>query len=353
VVVSLALAAPSPVAGWIWTPSRLLWELVPTIRVPSRWVALAMTALIPLGALGLQAVRSAVESRTRPGVRPFASVGVVVLAMAVTAAELFVPVGNKVTPTEPVPAVYDAVERTPDGVLAEYPMKRSDIYDFWQREHGRPIVDGAPWGTFANDVERTLVDPDAPGTAERLALLGVTAIVTRPDSMDFFSTDPPDVPRTSWGPGYELVGNVEGTTVWRVTAPAAPALATLPSESFLEGVVDEDGFVGHPLTGQTGTLELWSPRAQVIRLTMDAAPQGATNTLQVRGAEGEVVFPLAGTTRVSTVVRVPRGRSSLDLRIEPPQAAGEFPLHLSAPWTLRTPEEPALVATPLDAPTSE
>jgi hypothetical protein len=243
--------------------------------------------------------------------------------------------------------------RTPEGILAEYPIKRSDVYDFWQRDHGRPIVDGAPWGTFANDVERTLVDPDAPGTAERLALLGVTSIVTRPDSMDFFSTDPPDVPRTDWGPGYELVANVDGTTVWRVTATPAPALATLPSESFLEGVVDEDGFVGNPLTGQTGTLELWSPSAQVVRLNVDAVPQGATRTLQMRGAEGDVTFDLEGRTRVSTVVRVPRGRSFLDLRIEPAQQAGEFPLHLSAPWTERTTDAPALVARPLDAPTSE
>jgi hypothetical protein len=351
VVVSLLFALPSPWGPFgSWTPSHILWEVVPTFRVPSRWIAMTMTALVPIAALGLDGLRTAVERRTT---RRVVGAAVVAVAMLVSLGELTTEVWRKVTPTGPVPGVYEAVERTPDGLLAEYPLKRSDVYSFWQREHGRRLVEGAPWGTFANDVERTLVDPDAPGTAERLALLGVTSIVTRPDSMDFFASDPPDVPRTDWGPGYELVENVDGTTVWRVTAPPAPAIATLPSESFVDGVVDQDGFVGNPLTGQTGTLELWSPNAQVVRLLVDAVPQGQTRTLQLRGAAGDVTFPLAGRTRISTVVRVPRGRSSLDLRIEPAQQAGEFPLHLSAPWTERTTERPALVARPLDAPTSE
>jgi O-antigen/teichoic acid export membrane protein len=353
VAVALLLALPSPFAGLTWTPSRVLWEVVPTLRVPSRWVAVAMTALVPLAAIGLERTRNTLERRVPQTRRRTASAALVVAAMAVTTAELFVPVQNKVTRTVPVPAFYDAVEQAPDGLLAEYPLRRSDVDTFWQRVHGRPLVGGAPWGTFANDVERTLVDPDAPGTAERLALLGVTAIVTPADAMDFASTDPPDVPRESWGPGYELAGRAEDTSVWRVTAQPAPALATLPSESFVEGVVDEDGFVGHPLTGQTGVLELWSPRAGVVRLVVDAVPQGATRTLEVRGRTGRVVFPLAGRTRVATTVRVPRGRSRLDLRIEPAQQAGEFPLHLSAPWTEAATGPPALVARPLRAPTSE
>ena len=352
VLVSLVLALPSPFAGFTWMPSRLLWEVVPTLRVPSRWIALAMTALIPLAALRLQLARTAAERRAGTR-RRVAGVAVVAVAAAVTTAELLVTVGDQVVPTGPEPGYYAAVGRTPEGLLAEYPLKRSDVYDFWQREHGRRLVDGAESGSFANEVERTLVDPRAPGTAAALALLGVTSIVTHPDALDFASTDPPDTPRTDWGPGYRIVEDVDGTSVWQVTARPAPAVAALPSESFLDGVVAEDGSVAYPLTGQTGTLELWSPAAQVVRLTANARPLGATSTLELRGAEGRAVFPLDGTTRVSTVVRLPKGRSRLDLRIEPAQEAGELPLQLSALWAERTNDAPVLVAAPVDAPTSE
>ncbi|MGH3136168.1 MAG: hypothetical protein ACRDPV_06720, partial [Gaiellaceae bacterium] len=57
-VAALLLAAPSPVSVFgqeLWMPSRFLWEIVPAVRGPSRWMALAMTALVPLAALGLQA----------------------------------------------------------------------------------------------------------------------------------------------------------------------------------------------------------------------------------------------------------------------------------------------------------
>ena len=37
------------------------------------------------------------------------------------------------------------VERkTPNGILAEYPLGYSDIYRLWQRVHGPPLVNGAP-----------------------------------------------------------------------------------------------------------------------------------------------------------------------------------------------------------------
>ena len=55
---ALLLSTPSPVSVFghdVWMPSRILWEAVPAVRVPSRWVALVMTALVPLAALGIQA----------------------------------------------------------------------------------------------------------------------------------------------------------------------------------------------------------------------------------------------------------------------------------------------------------
>src|SRR5262249_39394254 len=49
-VVGFLFALPSPWHG-LTMPSRLMWELVPAFRVPSRWEPLLMTVLIALAAL--------------------------------------------------------------------------------------------------------------------------------------------------------------------------------------------------------------------------------------------------------------------------------------------------------------
>jgi hypothetical protein len=183
------------------------------------------------------------------------------------------------------------------------------------------------------------------GTPATLSLLGVTAIVTHPNALDLETTDGPDRPAASWGAGYALVDRLaDGTSVWRVTAAPAPALPSLPSESFYFPVVHEDGSLAYPLTGQTGRLELRSSRPQVVRLAFDAWPLPPTTELRIAGAEGRVAVPLAGKTPVSVVVRLPAGRSRLDLRVEPTPESGKFPLELSAIRTEPATEAPALVA---------
>ena len=79
--------APSPISVLgreIWMPSRLLWEIVPAVRVPSRWTALVMTALIPLAALGLQSVWTKLRSSAGGRV----AYAVVLAIMAVSVLEL-------------------------------------------------------------------------------------------------------------------------------------------------------------------------------------------------------------------------------------------------------------------------
>lgn len=350
---SLLLAAPSPIGvfghDWQWTPARLLFEVLPAFRVPSRWVAMLMTALAPLAALALQWVADEARRRsTSAALRRWAPVGVVGAAIVVSFAELAIPPIEQLSRTNTLPAQYAAVERAPQGILAEYPLRRSDVIQFWQREHGRPLLNGAAASTYADDVSSALVDPDAPGTPERLALLGVTAVVTRANALDFVLDEPRDVPNASWGSGYALLGRYDdGSSVWRVTARPAPVLTSLPSDSFTFGNVHPDGFVGHPLTGQTGHLELASPTDQVVRLSFEAVPIEGTRTLRVAGETGDTVTDLDGRTRVSMLVQVPRGRSRLDLRIDPVQAPGVYPLEISAPWAERASGSPTLTAVPI------
>ena len=61
VLVALLFSLPSPLPGTdVQTPARLLFELVPQFRVPTRFVVLVMTGLVCLGALGLEALRRSV-----------------------------------------------------------------------------------------------------------------------------------------------------------------------------------------------------------------------------------------------------------------------------------------------------
>jgi hypothetical protein len=310
--------------------------VLPAFRVPSRWVAMIMTVVLPLAALGLQGTYEAVRSRTSASrFRTIAPLAIVAVAMAVSFAELTIPPARNLAHAAPTPPEYNAIARVPEGVLAEYPLRSSDLYGFWQREHERPLLDGAPDGTYANEVMRSVADPSSPGTAAKLALLGVTAIITRKDALEFGDTgQSQDDARRTWGTGYALLGRYGGgTSAWRVTAPRAPALPTLPSASFLPPGLDDDGLMTHELTGQTGRIELLSATPQVVRLTFDAFPRGNTNQVAISGGTGTTSFRVDGKTRISTLVKLPKGRSRLDLRIEPAQEPGEFPLAVTSPWT--------------------
>ena len=142
-----------------WPPTRVLWELIPAFRVPSRWIVMIMTALVPLAALGLQAAATALGRRTGPSRAGVAQVALVGAAMAISFLELATDPADSLARTSPVPPEYAAVSRTAPGVLAEYPMRTSDIYNLWQREHERPLLNGAPEGSAADDLRRTVLDP--------------------------------------------------------------------------------------------------------------------------------------------------------------------------------------------------
>ncbi len=333
VVVALLLAAPSPIRLFghaFTTPSRLVWDLVPAIRVPARWIVLAMTALVPIAALGLQWLSRWLGRRSTWG---GAASAVVVVAMVVSFLEL------GVNPARPrfrttVPPEYTALESTPPGIVAEYPLGQDPDQLFWQRAYARPFLGGVPAGTpgQADDARRALVDPAVPGTAEQLALLGVTAIVTHPDALDFAQVAPA-VRGAHWGSGYSLVARTpDGTSVWRVVAPPAPALVTLTG-GFSGPTGPTDGVVGYPLVSPAGvgTIEFTAQRSGIVRLSFFATPPGRRQTLRLADETNELSFPLDGKTPVSALVEIPRGRSLLLAKTDPAATSESDAIVLSAP----------------------
>lgn len=350
-VAAFAFALPSPVvvAGQrVSTPSRLLWEVVPAIRVPSRWTALAMTALVPIAALGLQALyerlqRGSPSSRVRP-----AAAALVGLAMVVSFLELGVSPTKPHYRTTPLPAEYAALERTPSGIVAEYPLGVSNDHIVWQALYKRPVVNNADFGTPADDAERAVLDPSAPGVAQTLAFLGVTAIVTHPDALDYIAGEP-KVPNASWGPGYELVSRTsDGSSVWKVVAPPAPALVTLTG-GFGQPKAPRVGTVEYPFDAPSGVgqLQFTAQRAQLVRLTLDATPAGREQTLRLADDTSEIPFDLKGPSNVSVLVQIPRGTSSLLLKTDPAATSDDDAIEIADPRAERAAGTAQLHAVPI------
>jgi O-antigen/teichoic acid export membrane protein len=359
VVTSLLFAGASPVVAFgahIRAPSGYLFEVVPAMRVPSRWVLLLMTALLPLAALALHSAAAHVgRSGRRLGGQSVATVVLVGGAMLVSMFELGISPAVLWYRTEPVPHRYEAVAQAPAGILAEYALvdaaedpERANRYAFWQQSHGRPLLNGAPRGTRADDVRRVLLDPGARGTAEQLAFLGVTVITAdaRTTGLAAASSEDP-APEARLASGYALVARfADRSSVWRVVARPAPALVTLP-DGFGKPrrTLRLDGLVGHPLVQPVaaGSIEFTARTPSVVRLSFDAIPPTGTRTvLRVDDSEREKAFTLAGRTAISILVRIPRGRSVLRVRSDPPSQTGVGPVLLTAPSAAVAQGRPAL-----------
>ncbi|CAN5273468.1 hypothetical protein BH18ACT12_BH18ACT12_08410 [soil metagenome] len=316
-VVGFLFALPSPVAG-ISMPSKLLWNVLPAFRVPTRWDPLLMTVLLPLAALGLQAVKR------------LAGLAVVGVAIVLSVLELSTHrVGH--FRTVPVPATYTALERgTPEGIVAEYPLGYSDLYRLWQRVHGRPLVNGAPEQSLADQARLMVLDPAEPGTAQSLSLLGVTTIAFHPRG----SADTPVPPREPTPTaGYQLVGRYpDGSSVWKVVAPAAPAFVMLSGGFALPRRL-EDGAIGYPLiaSGGVALLEVRAKEPGIIRLVFDATSPSGSRELRIQDDQGEHPLSISGSMHFDLNVEVPRGVSQLVLKIDPAPTSEADAVVLSQP----------------------
>jgi hypothetical protein len=327
IVVAGVFSLPSPLPRTdVPSPSRLIWEVAPQFRVPSRFVVVIMTALVCLAALGLGELwRTIVRIAPGRAIPRLIAVGMCAAAVAISFIELPIKSVPATTDVSQLPPYYSAVNSSPRGILAEYPLATADQavnsdYLFWQRRHGRRLLNGANPGTFANAVGQTVVNPASSETAESLAALGVTAVVLRP-SVYAFTGGAPAPQRL--GAGYGLVGRFsDGTSVWRVTAPAAPAVAV-----FREGFSHSETPPRHPtsrwLVEPTGRVELFARRSGTYRARVVLTSYGRPRLVAVKGRNRSRFFGVpAGARAVQFALRMRAGRSFVTLSTRPgPQPA--------------------------------
>lgn len=321
VAAGLAFSLPTPFFRTdVPTPVELIWEVAPQFRVPARFVALVISALIPLAALGLSRFTLAVMGRQRSAVVAAVAAGAVcVVAGVLSFLELSI---SSVTLTNlhKAPPEYAAVRAAPRGLLAEYPLVSADQgmnsdYLFWQRVHGRRLVNGAPQGTFADAIRQTLVDPRTPGTADALAALGASVVVVRPSVYAF--TGGPTAKTAVVPDGYRgLARTSSGAAVWRVTAPPAPAIAAF-SSGFYPPETTTPGSTMRWM-GSTGEVELYTRTPGLYRTTFTLASYAQPRRVRIEGRRGARVLKApTRTLPASVLLSLPRGRSLVRLTAVP------------------------------------
>jgi hypothetical protein len=350
-VTAFLLALPGRVSVLgqsVRTPSWLLWQVVPAFRVPARWSVVMVTALVPLAALALQ---EAATAAARYGARwkaPALASAVVVTAMVVSFLELgFDPTTSRAS-TNDEPPEYAALSRTPPGIVAIYPLVPQLAYFFWQSVHHRRLLNTDAFGAPADDAQHALVNPSTPGTAEQLALLGVTAIVTHGDALRWSSAAYPPNPR-DWGPGYRLVArSPTGSSTWQVVARPAPAFVAAVS-GFGPPEALENGTPAFPLISSSGVayFTIRAKRDVVARLSFDAdPPRGERRVLRLADNSHERQLALNGRTHVSIVLDIPRGLSLVLVKTDPAPESREDAIVISRLQVERS-TQPAQLATVL------
>lgn len=343
-VLAFLLSLPSPleIGPWAvtWTPSRVVYEVLPFLRTYSRVVVVMMTALVLAGALGLAAIRR----RLGPG-RPVLGAAAVILAIGLSGLELGTTNRSEIRDVSTVPPQYVYLQGIDQAdVVGDYPWDGDtsmNVYRaaFWQRVHGHPITSGLLFGRALVDLRTPTRDLRDPEAARVLAFAGVKWVV---------------LDRNRYDPGQQRaappVGPVAGLTrvaaypdgaeVYRVSArPAAGFAAPATGDkgwsgltpSGLDGTAAEFGST-HQLSA-SGGLDVVVGRPGRYRLTVGAVSLGEPVRLSLWSGERPLAeLGTAGATPLSgrATVEVPGGVSRFTLRAAP--LAGSF---AAEPLTMR------------------
>ena len=277
------------------------------ISTPARFFALTLTGLVVVAALGLEYLSTKVHRAL--------ALGLVAAACAISALELPFYRDGLVADTRPTPLA-DAIDRrVPRGEpVAHYPSMENFYLPiarqlFYQLEHQRPMLNGAPATSLEDSVRLGVEEPADAATPQKLALLGFryaawdlgqaydrALLIGRPVT-EALEYKPPK--------GFQVLERAsDGGLVMRITARPAAAFATIGT-----------GFtrVGRWMTNETAFLLTCAtaPGVHTLRFNVSAFAQSRL----FRVADGGFVH-VPGPEKTATVrVRLDPGWQKLRLRL--------------------------------------
>jgi hypothetical protein len=125
------------------------------------------------------------------------------------------------------------LSKLPEGIVANYPLEPAGFGDysaeFFQRQHGKPIINGYEKGSVAERRALQLDDLENPRTPGRLAALGVRYVVIDHVPIGDGVQDPGRP-----GRGLRFITDDGRHSIWTVTARPLPMVTMGPGFGELE-----------------------------------------------------------------------------------------------------------------------
>jgi hypothetical protein len=314
----------TPTRWWgvrIPTPSGVIFDLAPFLRVYARFAVAVTAVLIVVAAVGLWWLARRM--------RPAAGAVLLVLALGISLFEL--PPGAGVPlPSDPplalaglapedVPAWAWLRDEAPrDTLVYNFPAGADELIEryhmYGQVVHGLRIVNGDPVGrSIGSDVTTGTGSPTAPDAAARLRTLGVDLVLISPPiyaAGGLASPDPYTPP-----PGFRLSRIFpDASALWTITAPPLDAVAIFQRSSWWPPQLR--GGREYRFLRDEGRMWVHAPEAGRHRVTfaLRSIPVSVPRTLEISGPGGWRRTVTAGEERTVTLeVDLRAGRNDFTL----------------------------------------
>lgn len=310
VLVLCSLASPTTVFGRaVDMPSRLIFEVLPFLRVFARFVVPVMAVLLVAGAVGLWFL-----VRTRGDVARI-SIFVTAIMLAVMDLPSPLPLGSAEPVTvngasaADVPTWAWLRDRPTDEIVFELPGRPNEAieryYMYGQTVHGHRITNGGLFvGQLGYDFADQAGEARWPNTAPWLASLGVDLVTINPWAFGVLGQRGPAAGTPP--PGFAVEESFpDGSAIWRVTAEPADAVPVFRRQGWWASELLPDGDIWRWMEDE-GRLTVVAPASGRYEMAFRArglvpgatypleivGPDGAVTRVDVRG-ETEVVVPLA------------------------------------------------------------
>ncbi len=318
----LSMASPTQVLGVeIPMPSSLVHQFLPFLRAYARFGVVVLACALVLAAMALWLI-------TR-GRGPLVHHSVIAAAIIITVVEMPIGFGIATGPALVIEGRSAAETPTwqwlaahPDGsaVIEAPAFTNEDLdraYMYGQTIHGHPLANGGlNEGSAPADFNEAYGNPLFPDSPVAYATAGIKYVAIEPWAYRARALTPPNPNHVPTG--YALqVAFPDRSAIWRVTAPAAPAVA-FPVRSAW-GLPDAQSLERWREPLASATMRVYARRAGPLRvgIPVEGTVAAKTYPVSITDPDGTIhQFTVRGTTVLRFTSHAPKGLSEFRVRGE-------------------------------------